>query len=281
MYTSGIHDCTDWKICEGATKESLRLEERKPMSTRTRNARERAYEQLRQRILTLELAPSLRLDENRIAEELGVSRTPIREAFHQLSAEGLVTIVSRGGYVVADMNLHRFRELIEAQHILVRAVTHLLVARATDDDFDELEAAVRAVDKAEHSRDPHAVADSNSKLHILETRLTRNDYLLSMAERVYTHLQRLAFLSFGGAGGIAGDGQDSSLLKHYENVHEDHWDYLNALRSRDVATAEKVSVRHVELFQSRIRQFLEMNAVENIDFSTVSTSSFPIGGGSD
>ncbi len=269
MYTSGIHDCTEWKICEGVTKTTHQLVERKPMSTRTRNARERAYEQLRQRILTLELAPSQRLDENRIAEELGVSRTPVREAFHQLSAEGLVTIVSRGGYVVADMNLHRFRELIEAQHILVRAVTHLLVARATDDDFDELEAAVRAVDEAEQSRDPHAVADTNSKLHILETRLTRNDYLLSMAERVYTHLQRLAFLSFGGAGGIGGDGQDPSLLTHYENVHEDHWDYLKALRSRDVATAERVAVRHVELFQSRIRQFLEMNAVEGLNFSDI------------
>jgi len=269
MYTSGIHDCTEWKICEGVTKKTHLLVERKPMSTRTRNARERAYEQLRQRILTLELAPSQRLDENRIAEELGVSRTPVREAFHQLSAEGLVIIVSRGGYVVADMNLHRFRELIEAQHILVRAVTHLLVARATDDDFDELEAAVRAVDDAEQSRDPHAVADSNSKLHILETRLTRNDYLLSMAERVYTHLQRLAFLSFGGAGGIGGDGQDPSLLKHYEDVHEDHWDYLKALRSRDVATAEKVAVRHVELFQSRMLQFLEMNSVQALDFSEI------------
>src|SRR5699024_9795700 len=93
-----------------------------------------------------------------------------------------------------------------------------------------------------------------------------------MAERVYTHLQRLAFLSFGGAGGIAGDGQDPSLLKHYENVHDDHCDYLKALRSRDVVTAEKVAVRHVELFQSRIRQFLEMNAVERIDFSDLSIS---------
>ena len=230
MYTSGIHDCTEWKICEGVTKKTHQLVERKPMSTRTRNARERAYEQLRQRILTLELAPSQRLDENRIAEELGVSRTPVREAFHQLSAEGLVTIVSRGGYVVADMNLHRFRELIEAQHILVRAVTHLLVARATDDDFDELEAAVRAVDDAEQSRDPHAVADTNSKLHILETRLTRNDYLLSMAERVYT-CNALPSLASAEPAELGETAKTQILLTHYENVHEDHWDYLKALRS--------------------------------------------------
>ena len=237
------------------------------MTTRSRNARERAYEQVRRRILTMQYPPSQRLDENQVAEEVGVSRTPIREAFHQLAAEGLVTIVARGGYVVADMNINRLRELIEAQHILVRAVTHLLVARATDEDLAELEAATREVDEAEASRDPYAVAEKNAELHILETRLTQNEYLLSMAERVHTHLQRLAFLSFGGAGGIRGDGHDSSLLKHYENVRKDHWDYLKALRDRDVAAAEKVAVGHVELFQSRIWQYLESHAGGGIDFS--------------
>lgn len=245
------------------------------MTTRSRNARERAYEQVRQRILTMEYAPSQRLDENRVAEELGVSRTPIREAFHQLAAEGLVTIVARGGYVVADMNINRLRELIEAQHVLVRAVTHLLVARATDEELGDLEAATRAVDEAEASRDPYAVAEKNAELHILETRLTQNEYLLAMAERVYTHLQRLAFLSFGGAGGIGGDGEDQSLLRHYENVHKDHWAYLEALRAGDAATAERIAVGHVELFQSRIRQYLEANAVGDIDFSDVLRSAEP------
>ena len=242
------------------------------MTTRSRNARERAYEQVRRRILTMQYPPSQRLDENQVAEEVGVSRTPIREAFHQLAAEGLVTIVARGGYMVADMNFNRLRELIEAQHILVRAVTHLLVARATDADFTELKVATREVDEAEVSRDPNAVAEKNANLHILETRLTQNEYLLSMAERVHTHLQRLAFLSFGGAGGIGGDGHDSSLFKHYENVHKDHWAYLEALRNRDVATAERVAVGHVELFQSRIRQYLEANAVDSLDFSDFSIS---------
>lgn len=242
------------------------------MTTRSRNARERAYEQVRRRILTMQYPPSQRLDENQVAEEVGVSRTPIREAFHQLAAEGLVTIVARGGYVVADMNINRLRELIEAQHILVRAVTHLLVARATDADLAKLEAATRAVDEAEASRDPYAVAEKNANLHILETRLTQNEYLLSMAERVHTHLQRLAFLSFGGAGGIEGAGKDPSLLKHYENVHKDHWAYLEALRDRDIATAKRIAVGHVELFRSRILRYLETNNMGGIDFSDISGS---------
>lgn len=170
------------------------------------------------------------------------------------------------------MSINRLRELIEAQHILVRAVTHLLVARITDEDLAELELATRAVDKAEASRDPYAVAEKNAELNILETRLTQNEYLLTMAERVYTHLQRLAFLSFGDAGGIEGGGQDPSLLKHYGNVSEDHWAYLEALRSRDVVAAEKVAIRHVELFQSRIRQYLVSDSLGTINFSTIANS---------
>ena len=69
-----------------------------------------------------------------------------------------------------------------------------------------------------------------------------------------------------------GDGHDPSLLKHYEDVHKDHWAYLEALRARDVAVAEEVAIRHVELFQTRIQRYLEANAVDGIDFSGMSSS---------
>lgn len=254
-----------------------------------------AYEQVKRRILTMDLAPSQRIDENRIASEVGASHTPVREALHQLAAEGLILIVARGGYVVADVNLPRFRELIEAEHIVARAVTHLLVARVDDAGLAQLERAIQAVDVAQEARDAAQVAETNTQLHILEARLTDNSYLLSMAERVYTHLQRFAYVSFGGAGGVddvgvpAGSGADRSALdcgdavpgggavtrdadglgEHYATVHEDHWAYFEALRNRDVATAEAVAVRHVELFRARVQQYLGANAIGALDFSGI------------
>ena len=176
---------------------------------------------------------------------------------------------------MADMNLQLTRELFEAQHILVRAVTHLLAARATEQDLAEIEAAIRAVDAAEESHDPAAVAEKNSLLHISETRLTGNSYLLSMAERVYTHLQRLAFLSFGGAGGVGGEENTNALMDHYRHVHDDHWAYLEALRTRDTAAAEKVAIQHVERFQARVKKYLETNAVEGLDFTGLTPTSLP------
>lgn len=246
------------------------------MGTRNRSARDRAYDEVKHRILTLDLLPSQRIDETTIAAEVGVSRTPVREAFHQLASEGLVLVVSRGGYAVADMNLHRFRELIEAQHVLVRAVTHLLVARASGAEFSLLEAAVREVDAAEEAKDPAGIAEKNAALHILETKLTGNSYLLSLAERVYTHLQRLSFVSFGGSGEIGRTGMTEGLSEHYVHVHNDHWEYLTALRARDTAGAERAAVRHVERFQARMRQYLENNSVSELDFSGIAANEEPI-----
>lgn len=273
MYTTGIQTGTQSDSAHPLASKIFGYLLKIVMNIRNRSARDRAYEQVRSRILTLDLLPSQRLDENHIAEEVGVSRTPVREAFHQLAAEGLVTVVTRGGYVVADMDLLRFRELIEAQHILVRAVTHLLVARASEQDFDKLEAAVRAVDAAEAAHDPAAVAEKNSQLHILETELTGNSYLRTLAEMVYTHLQRLAFLSFGGSGRTQGVQVPGELLTHYRDVHDDHWEYLKALRSRDTSRAEETAVRHVKRFQNRIRSYLEANTVSELDLSDVAQTS--------
>lgn len=240
------------------------------MSTRDRSARDRAYDQVRADILTLRLLPSQRIDESTVAERVGVSRTPVREAFYQLASEGLVTVVSRGGYVVADMNIPRFRELIEAQHILVRAVTHLLIARVTDADLDRLEQAVRDVDEAELSGDPGAVAETNARLHILEVELSGNSYLLPMGRTIHTHLQRLSFISFGGAGGdIRSPDSPEELAAHYRNVHDEHWGYLAALRDRDLPRALATAVRHVDRFKERVQEYLSSDAADGIDFSGI------------
>lgn len=243
------------------------------MATRDRSARDRAYDQVKTDILTLRLLPSQRIDESTVSQQVGVSRTPVREAFYQLASEGLVTVVSRGGYMVADMNLHRFRELIEAQHILVRAVTHLLVARATDAELDRLEQAVRAVDEAEDSHVPAAVAERNAHLHILEVELAGNEYLQPMGKTIYTQLQRLSFISFGGSGGqMRNQDSPAQLARHYQQVHQEHWSYLEALRARDVDRAQEVAVSHVERFKRRVQDYLGSNAVDELDFTGLGIS---------
>lgn len=245
------------------------------MSTRTRSARETAYAEVRRRILTLELRGSQKIDEAALVESIGVSRTPVREALHQLSAEGLVEVDPKGGYRVSSISLRQCRELIEAQHVLVRATTQLLVDRIDDEGLELLSDAVRAVERAADDRDVATLTRTNAELHILETELTRNSYLLAMAERVYTHLQRLAYLSFGGA--HSGAARLGDIDDHYGKVHVDHWEYIDALKDRDRQRAETVAVRHVRLFQTRLTKFLADADCANLDFSTLAKDS-QIGG---
>lgn len=207
------------------------------------------------------LLPSQRIDESEIALAAGVSRTPVREALHQLAAEGLVVIGPRGGYTVMDLDVGRYRQLMEAQQIIVRAVTHLLIDRVTEEDLRSLEKAVRKVDEAQDSRDPYAIADANAQLHVLEATLAGNTYLTEMAAKVNTNLQRLAFVSFGG------ENNKDELPRHYERVHQDHWRYLEALRARDLTAAEEIAVEHIELFHDRVMRYLAGQGASRIDFS--------------
>lgn len=238
------------------------------MSPRPKNARHHAYVAVKERILTLQYAPSQRLDEVGIAAEIGVSRTPIREVFHQLAADGLVVIAPGGGYLVADMNLQRFYELVEAQHVLVRAVAHLLVAHCGSQALSELHERARAVDTAVAALDPAAISHANAQLHIAEAAATGNSYLGSLGTTVHTHLQRFAYLSFGGMQAVGAPFSDE-LTDHYQRVHTDHWDFLAAIKRRDAPAAEAIAVRHAELFHGRIRDFLQGHAARTIDFSTL------------
>ncbi|MBD8019852.1 MULTISPECIES: GntR family transcriptional regulator [Brevibacterium] len=236
------------------------------MNLRRPTAAQRAYDILRRRILNLDLAPSARVDEVWAAAEVGMSRTPVREALQRLAADELLQLVSSGGYVVADINLNRIHQLFEAQHVLVRAIARLLTVRAQSSDLDLLEVATQVVDDAIRSEDAESIAEANSRLHILEARIAGNDYLLSLAEVVYTHLQRLAFLSFGGTS--RPDAVYSKRLQeHYAEVHSDHWSHLRAVKAGDAAAAETIAVQHMELFRSRMLDYLGSDLIDGIDFS--------------
>src|SRR5947209_4240041 len=90
-----------------------------------------AYGQLRERILHLEIPPGTNLDEVGYAKMLGISRTPVRQAFIQLGAEGLVDLLPNRSARVTPVDLPRVREFFEAFNLVQRAVTHWAARRRT------------------------------------------------------------------------------------------------------------------------------------------------------
>lgn len=229
------------------------------MPKRHRSSMDQAVSEIRERILDLRLRPGERLDDIGIASEIGLSRTPVREALFHLSSEGLVEVGPRGGFAVRGLELLDIRELFEAHSVLARSVARLVALRATADDLSALEAATDSVDQAVASADPGAIASANARLHQLEAQVARNEYLSILASRIHLLGQRLSYLSFGGAGGLDGD-----LGSHYREISSDHAHSLEAYRARDADAAERHAAKHVELFRRRIMAFIDSDGLDGV-----------------
>jgi DNA-binding GntR family transcriptional regulator len=112
----------------------LKLESRQPL-------REVVYHALRQAILDGRIPPAERLIETRLADDLGISRTPIREALHKLEVEGLVRSVQPRGVVVTSVTRREVEELFEIRRLVEPYATGLAAEALTDADFQALESA--------------------------------------------------------------------------------------------------------------------------------------------
>jgi len=99
---------------------------------------QRVYDHLRTEILEERLAPGAELIEVALAEQLGVSRGPLREAIGRLAAEGLVTVSPRRGAVVRSLSKEEFLELYQVREALERMAVQLAVPRLTAEHFEEL-----------------------------------------------------------------------------------------------------------------------------------------------
>jgi len=238
-----------------------------PPSRRNRNARDLAYEDIRRQILNMELEPNTRVDEVSLATAIGASRTPVREALHQLATEDLVMIMPRGGYQVSSMDIQKFHNVIDMQMLIARAATHRLILTAQEKDFEKLQAATDDVEEAIARKNPAHIAQLNNTLHTLEVRLCGNPFFTQFAETIYTHAERFAGLSFGGHESFR-----DHLTSHYKNVKCHHRDYLEALKKRDLSTALNIAETHVVLFRDRVLMSLSDLAMQQVDVGPPQTT---------
>ena len=143
----------------------------------------RVYAELRERILEGELAPGARLHQEGLSEELGVSRTPLREALGRLAADGLVDLLPNRGARVADVRPQDMEVAYEARLVVEPAAAALAAQRATDGVDAGMRAAI-----AEHraSIDSFAAAfDANRAFHLALVRAAGNPYLDRFAETLW------------------------------------------------------------------------------------------------
>lgn len=152
----------------------------------------RRSEQLREiieeRIATGAYLPGMRLDETELANEFGVSRTPIREALMQLTYSGLIDMRPRRGAVVAEISPQRLCEMFEVMAELEAMCGRLAARRMTGAEQKTLLDAHRACEKARDSADPDDYYRKNERFHLVVYAASHNSFLIDEATTLHRRL---------------------------------------------------------------------------------------------
>ena len=195
--------------------------------------REVVLNTLRQAILKGELEPGERLMEIQLAERLGVSRTPIREAIRKLELEGLVLMIPRKGAEVAKISEKSLRDVLELRRSLEELAIELACQRMTEEEIDELEDAQRAFRKAVDSKDVMLMAETDEKYHEIIYQGTKNSRLVQILNNLREQMYRYRLEYIKDA-----DKRQILLIEH-DNI-------LKAVRNRKVAEAKAAMREHID-----------------------------------
>ncbi|GAA3213021.1 GntR family transcriptional regulator [Actinocorallia longicatena] len=166
-----------------------------PLPIERGSLRDLAYETLKRRIISAELAPGQRLFERDIAAELGVSRIPLREALRRLETDGLVLVVPGKGALVAPFTPADVRDLFDLRESLESLAARLAAERAGKEGLWLLRRRVREIEKATARADLSRIALANAAFHAEIVRLAANPLLTSLMRPVELRMQRLFHLT--------------------------------------------------------------------------------------
>ena len=203
--------------------------------------RVQAYQWLKKKIITLEYAMGSHLVENDLCRELGMGRTPIREAVQQLASEGLVNILPRKGCFVSNINLWEFENLLDARIMLETHVVKRLADIITPDQIDTLRALFVDVPVLIQRRDIDALLKIEREFHQGLVTLLDNPFLDAIAENIYDLVTRTWYLSFRRRS------QDDLASTLQENL-----DILDKLAQNDADAAEEAVRSHVISFKNKV-----------------------------
>ncbi len=163
---------------------------------------DRAYRELEEMIVTLQLKPATVLSEQALAQRLKIGRTPIREALQRLASDGLVVIMPRRGIMVSEINLRLQLRLLEVRRELERLMASLAAERATPDERHEFAEVAEAMLAAATKADDLAFMRLDQRFNILIATAARNEFarrsmglMNALSRRFwYQHYQEVADL---------------------------------------------------------------------------------------
>ncbi|MEM6546266.1 MAG: GntR family transcriptional regulator [Pseudomonadota bacterium] len=213
-----------------------------------RTSKERLYEDLQRRILTLDLAPNTHLDETRLSDEYGISRTPLRDVFRQLDGEGYIEIREHRGTFVAPMGHKTMRDFYLAAPMLYSAVARLAARNARPTDLDALRDVQASFREAVATGDVEGMVFWNDRFHLAIGEIADNPYLIPSLRRLLIDHARIG-QTFWRAHPREDDGRIAAAVAHHDA-------FIQAFEARDEAAAVRLTREHWDLSRSHIEHYV-------------------------
>ncbi|PKO51161.1 MAG: GntR family transcriptional regulator [Betaproteobacteria bacterium HGW-Betaproteobacteria-13] len=189
-------------------------------------------ERLRQRIFAHELKPGTWVDEQALAEDYGISRTPLREALKVLASEGLVTLKPRRGCYVTEISERDLDEVFKVMAMLEGECARTSASRASETELGTLKAIHADLEKAASAQDINAFFEANQAFHHELQRIADNRWLLHVIEDLRKVIKLSRHHSLFSEGRL-----EQSLAEHRA--------LLDALLARDADAADQLMREHI------------------------------------
>lgn len=206
--------------------------------------RDVVFNTLRRAIITGEFAPGERLMEISLANRLGVSRTPVREAIRKLELEGLVIMIPRKGAQVAKITEKSLRDVIEIRCVLEEFAASLACERITEEGKEKLKEAHRQFVEAAQTNDIIDIVEKDEQFHDAIFQATCNDRLITIINNLREQFYRYRMEY------VKDIEQHSVLVTEHEQL-------LHAIFSQDSETAKQIMRTHLKNQQEGVIQAIQ------------------------
>lgn len=207
------------------------------------------YRQILGAITSLELAPEQRLVEARLAEQLGVSRLPVREAIRQLEREQLVVVRPRRGAVVAPLTTRDAEEVYALRIRLETLAAFLATENASGEQLRAMEEVLDLEGREIASGERESLYRRGASFHALIVAAGENRKLEVMLRTIGHHVARLRTLQ-----------ARSASPDSVESAHQAHLEILKAIARRQPRRAERLMDEHIRVARDRIVPLLQLDA---------------------
>jgi DNA-binding GntR family transcriptional regulator len=204
---------------------------------------DRAYRELRDRLVTLRIPPGAPIEEDRVGRELRMGRTPVREAIKRLALENLVTVFPRRGTFASEINITDLAHISDVRAQLEGHAAYRAAQRITQAQREELSALLEELRQSKGTDDLEPLMELDARVHRFIYRCAANPFMEETLGRYFNLSLRIWYLVI-------------DRLPHlFARVHE-HQDVLLAIADGDATSARDILAGHISIFEREIRSVL-------------------------